>query len=264
MTTSSLYVYVAAHMLPARLSFLLNRRLQPEVACQEVALEKLDFIQLGDCADQLQEHGLSTTLHAPFINFNPGSSKNKIRDASLRTADKSLLLAEKLHARRIVFHPGLAFGDDKKKLNLWLENNLTFWPKFLEQAAEIDSTICIENIHATSPDIFIRLFSMLDSPHMGHVFDIGHWNIFGEGTLLSWLNATAPYLKHMHLHDNHGGQDEHLAVGQGSVPFSVLFDWLKATAAPPTITLENHNLLDMEQSLTVLQNHFPEALGVSS
>lgn len=260
MMPSSLYVHVPAHLLPARLSFLLNRRLQPEVACQEVALEKLDFIQLGECADQLQEQGLSTTLHAPFSNFNPGSQRKRIRNLSLKTADQSLLLAEKLHARRIVFHPGLAYGDDEKKLNIWLENNLSFWPEFLLRAAEINCTICIENIYATSPDIFIRLISLLDSPHIGHVFDIGHWNIFGTGKLLTWLNETAPYLKHMHLHDNHGERDEHLAVGQGSVPFSILFEWMKTTASPPTVTLENHSLPDMEQSLKVLQKQFPEIL----
>ncbi|WP_321368066.1 sugar phosphate isomerase/epimerase family protein [uncultured Desulfuromusa sp.] len=258
MMTSSLYVHIPAHLLPARLPFLLNRRLQPEVACQEVALDRLDFIHLGGCADQLQEHGLSTTLHAPFSNFNPGSSKSRIRNLSMKTAEKSLLLAEKLHARRIVFHPGLAYGNDEKKLNVWLENNLTFWPELLRHAVEINCTICIENIYATSPDIFIRLISLLDSTHFGHVFDIGHWNIFGEVPLLDWLDKAAPYLKHMHLHDNHGERDEHLAVGQGGVPFSILFEWLKTAEAPPTMTLENHSLPDMELSLKVLQKHFLE------
>lgn len=258
MMASSLYVHIPAHLLPARLPFLLNRRLQPEVACQEVALDKLDFVQLGDCADQLQEHGLSTTLHAPFTNFNPGSSQSKIRKLSMKNAEKSLLLAEKLHARRIVFHPGLAYGNDDKKLNAWLENNQTFWPEFLQRAVEIDCTICMENIYETTPDIFLRLISLLDSTHFGHVFDLGHWNIFGEGALVDWLDKIAPCVKHMHLHDNHGERDEHLAVGQGVVPFEILFEWLKKVEAPPTLTLENHSLPDMEMSLKVLQQHFPE------
>ncbi|SEA38503.1 Sugar phosphate isomerase/epimerase [Desulfuromusa kysingii] len=260
MMASSLYVYTPAHLLPARLPFLLNRRLQPEVACQEVALEMLDFVQLGGCADQLLESGLSTTLHAPFSAFNPGSSKRKIRNHSLQMAAQSLLLAEKLHARRIVFHPGLAYGSDAKKVASWFENSLTFWPEFIQRAAEINCTLCIENIYATSPDILIRLLVELDSPHIGHVFDVGHWNIFGTGSLCGWLAETAPYLKHMHLHDNNGGKDEHLAVGQGTVPFSDLFGWLKTAQSPPTITLENHSLPEVEQSLVTLQGHFPEIL----
>ena len=260
MISSSLYIYMPAHLLPARLPFLLNRKLQPEVACQEVLLEKLDFEELGDCATKLQEHGLSTTLHAPFGGFNPGSRNKRTRNASLKLADQSLSLAEKLRAKRIVFHPGLTYGSDRKKLDVWLKNSLLFWPEFLARAIEIDCTICIENIYETTPDIFIDLLTTINSPHMGHVLDIGHWNIFGTGKLLEWLNATAPYLKHLHLHDNYGERDEHLPIGQGNVPFSTLFEWLKTTQVHPTITLENHSLPDTELSLQVIQQHFPELL----
>ena len=258
MMPSSLYIHIPAHLLPARLPFLLNRKLQPEVACQEVLLEKLDFEQLGDCAAQLRERGLGTTLHAPFGGFNPGSNKKKIRNASLKLADQSLQLAEKLRAKRIVFHPGLAYGSEGKKLDLWIKNNLVFWPDFLARAAEIDCIICIENIYEATPDVFINLLTAIDSPQMGHVLDLGHWNIFGTGKLLDWLNTTAPYLQHLHLHDNHGERDEHLAIGQGYVPFSTLFEWLKTTDTSPTITLENHNLPDTELSLQAIRKHFPE------
>ena len=260
MKPSSLYIYTPAHLLPARLPFLLNRNLQPEVACQEIQLEKLDFQHLGDCADQLQEQNLTTTLHAPFTNFNPGSSKNRIRKSSLQTANLSLQLAKKLHARRIVFHPGLAFGSDPKKLDLWLKNCLTFWPEFLQRATEFNCTICIENIYESTPDLFIQLFTALASPHFGQVFDIGHWNIFGRGKLVDWLNKMAPHLKHLHLHDNHGEQDEHLPIGQGYVPFSTLFKWLKTTQAPATMTLENHSLPNTERSLQAIQRYFPELI----
>ena len=258
MKSSSLYIYTPAHLLPARLPFLLNRKLQPEVACQEVELEKLDFEQLADCAAQLHERGLSTTLHAPFGGFNPGSSKKRVRNTSLKLADLSLSLAEKLQARRIVFHPGLAYGSDGKKLDLWIKNNLTFWPEFLPRAAAIDCTICIENIYETTPEVFIKLLSAIDSPQLGHVLDIGHWNIFGTGELLHWLNESAPYLKHLHLHDNHGEQDEHLPIGQGHVPFSTLFEWLKTAKISPTMTLETHTLPDTELSLQRIRQYLPE------
>ncbi len=70
----------------------------------------------------------------------------------------------------------------------------------------------------------------------------------------------APHLKHLHLHDNHGEQDEHLPIGQGYVPFSTLFKWLKTTQAPATMTLENHSLPDTERSLQAIQRYFPELI----
>jgi len=253
MNRSDLFIYVPAHLLPARLSFLLNRKLQPEVACQEVQLNRLDFDLLGESATQLHARGLRTTLHAPFYDFNPGSSKKRLRKSSLQIATQSLRLAEKLKAKRIVFHPGLAHGSDTKTITLWLKNCLEFWPDLIEQAATFDCTLCIENIYEGEPEIFMELIEALDSPYFGHVFDIGHWNIFSTRKLVDWLDTTAPYLKHLHLHDNHGERDEHLAIGQGYVPFSTLFSWLEKKKACPTMTLENHNLPDVEISLNALE-----------
>ena len=258
MIPNQLYIHIPAHLLPGRLTFLLNRKLQPEVACQDVAIDKLDFEQMGACADQLQEQGLTTTLHAPYNGFNPGSSKKKVRNFSYALADKSLSLAEKLHAKRIVFHPGLAYGSEGKKLQIWVETCCDFWPEFLERARQFDCIICIENIYETTPQIFLDLLSSINSPQLGHVFDIGHWNMFSTTKLLDWLTQMSPYLKHLHLHDNHGERDEHLAIGRGYIPFSTLFDWLKTIPAPPTITLENHNLPDTELSLQTIFQHFPE------
>ncbi len=136
-------------------------------------------------------------------------------------------LAQKLRARRVVFHPGLAFNSTAKDIESWLELNLTFWPEFIEQAREIDTVICLENIYETTPHIFVELLNSIDSPQLGHVFDIGHWNMFGTTGLLDWMESLAPYLHHFHLHDNHGERDEHLAVGHGVIPFSAVFDWLK-------------------------------------
>ncbi len=258
MNNKNLYIHIPAHLLRNRLPFLLNRKLQPEVACQDVTLDQLDFELLADCAAQLREQGLTTTLHAPYSGFNPGAGKKRLSKASRSLADKSLLLAEKIRARRVVFHPGLPYGSAGKMVESWLDNSSAFWPEFIARAKRINCIICLENIYETTPDIFIRLLQTLDSPHMGHVFDIGHWNIFGATKLLTWLDRVAPYLKHLHLHDNHGDRDEHLAIGSAYVPFSILFNWLKTTACSPTITLENRNLPHTESSLQAIHQHYPD------
>jgi sugar phosphate isomerase/epimerase len=258
MNVNPLYIHIPAHLLPSRLPFLLNRKLQPEVACQDISLDKLDFELLGDCAIQLSEQGLTTILHAPYSGFNPGSSRKRIRKLSHSIAEKSLLLAEKLKARRIVFHPGLPFGCSGKKLDDWLLHSVSFWPEFIARAKEIDCVICIENIYAATPETFFRLLSAIDSPYMGHVFDIGHWHLFGTTQLTTWLERLGPYLKHLHLHDNHGERDEHLAIGQGDIPFSELFNWLKDSSITPTMTLENHSLPNTEISLQSIYKKFPE------
>lgn len=249
---NKLYVHIPAQLLAARLGFLLNRKLQPEVACQEAEIADLDPGQLRACAAELAEQGLTTCLHAPFNGFDPGSSKSRVRKKADQLCRQSLDLAEALGAKRIVFHPGLRYGSTAGQQAKWLRNSLNFWPEYLQQAQQIGTVVCVENIYETSPEPLLELLQGIDSEVFGHCFDIGHWNMFHSGSLVDWLNKMAPNLKHLHLHDNHGEKDQHLPIGHGSIGFSALFNWLKNSGLEPTMTLEAHKLPDLELSLKAL------------
>lgn len=251
---SALFVHIPAHLLPARLDFLLNRRLQPEIACQEVSIDQLDFKQLEECAAALAAEQLETTLHAPFIDFNPGSSRKQVREHSHHLALNTLQLAKTIRAKRIIFHPGIPHGCSARQLGRWLQQNTAFWPEFIPLAAALDCCICMENIYESVPDILLQLCEEMASPYFGHCFDIGHWNIFGTLELRQWLDQAAPFLKHLHLHDNGGEQDEHLPIGHGTVNFPSLFNWLQDVGSSPTLTLEAHNLSDLDISLAAIEN----------
>nr|NIS40833.1 sugar phosphate isomerase/epimerase [Desulfuromonadales bacterium] len=54
----------------------------------------------------------------------------------------------------------------------------------------------------------------------------------------------APYLLHMHLHDNHGDRDAHLPVGKGTFDFQRLFSLLRAHRLTPSATFENPSIDD--------------------
>ncbi len=247
-----LFVHIPAQLFGARLNFLLNRKLQPEIACQEISIAKLDLGQMREFAAQLADQGLATCLHAPFNGFEPGSGKSRVQKRSAQICRQSLQLAEALGARRIIFHPGLVYGSRPKETAAWLENSLQFWPEYVHQAQELDTCLCMENIFETNPEPLFELLQGIASETFGHCFDIGHWNMFHSGRLNDWLNMMAPYLRHLHLHDNHGAQDEHLPIGQGDVCFSSLFSWLKTSACKPTMTLEAHKLSDLDLSLQAI------------
>jgi len=252
-----LFVHVPAHLLPSRLNFLINRHLQPEIACQEISIDKLDFVLLKECADKLAENQLKTTLHAPFAGFNPGSGSKRVRKSAYALAEKSLLLADAINAKKVIFHPGLPPGSSERQLSAWLKYNIDFWPNLIARSKAIDCCICIENIYDTVPETLVQLCREMNSDNFGHCFDIGHWNIFGAVKLLNWLDQVAPDLKHLHLHDNCGDQDEHLPIGLGDADFSALFSWLRENNCAPTLTLEAHNLPDLEISLSALKRYLP-------
>ena len=251
-----LYVHVPAQRLAASLPFLTKFALQAEVACHEVALEQLDFELLADCAAELQECGLGTTLHAPFTGIDPGSGRRKTIRTSQTNAELTFLLASKLKAQKIIFHPEIPSSSDPRILSKWFTHSLSFWQNLIPAAVGIGATICLENIYDQQPQPLLQLLSALDSPWVGHVFDIGHWNIFAHTELTEWLELLGPFLKHMHLHDNRGLSDDHLPLGQGNAPLGTLFSWLQSVPNPPSLTLENRHLSDVQNSLAFYRANF--------
>jgi sugar phosphate isomerase/epimerase len=53
----------------------------------------------------------------------------------------------------------------------------------------------------------------------------------------------------LHLHDNNGEEDTHLAVGKGNADFAGLFQIINEKGLSPTITLEPHKEETLWQSL---------------
>lgn len=248
---SDLYVHIPAAHFTRRLEFLLSQRLQPEIACQETDIAAIDLNEFADAAVCLSEAGLTTVLHAPFSGFHPGSGNPLVRRQTTQILESSLKLAERINARKIVFHPGLERVYSQRQVDIWLEQSFRLWTNYIGWATDNDCIFCIENIYESSPDPLLQLMSAIDSPCFGHVFDLGHWNIFCRNRLDDWLDQMAGFICHLHLHDNHGQADEHLAIGTGTVPFADLFRWLALNSCSPSVTIENHSLQALKVSLGV-------------
>lgn len=66
---------------------------------------------------------------------------------------------------------------------------------------------------------------------IGVTLDVGHLNIakkkgFTDKDLLKEIEPIAKYVKHVHLTDNFGSEDSHLAPGMGNVPFKEILEQL--------------------------------------
>ena len=66
------------------------------------------------------------------------------------------------------------------------------------------------------------ILETVDRENVGFIFDVGHANT--NGNVESFLKLKDKMI-HTHVHDNHGERDEHLPVGNGTVP------WKKVAAA---------------------------------
>ena len=61
----------------------------------------------------------------------------------------------------------------------------------------------------------------------------------------------------MHLHDNDGKADSHLALGTGKVPVTEVLDYLAGAGRRPLVTLEPHQEGSLEPSLEYLAGIWP-------
>jgi sugar phosphate isomerase/epimerase len=80
--------------------------------------------------------------------------------------------------------------------------------------------LCLENIISAGTRVasLVELLEEVDPDgQAGICLDLGHAHV--DGGVLAELEAAAPRLRHLHLHDNDGTQDAHFAPGLGTIPW---------------------------------------------
>ncbi|MDT8440198.1 MAG: sugar phosphate isomerase/epimerase family protein [Desulfuromonadales bacterium] len=223
------------------LDLLLELGLTAEIAFKGPDFDHLDAAAVGRLTRRLQQAGRRPTVHAPFFDLNPGALDPLIREVTRHRLEQTLTVAETLHARLIVVHPGV---DDWRYPGLqqeWLRLAVDVLRPLVARAAAGQYHIAVENIYERTPTSLCALVDTLDSPWFGHCFDIGHWRLFAATPMDVWLDALGERLLHLHLHDNHGSADEHLPIGAGRIDFDLFCRLLQRTPARPSVTLEAHS-----------------------
>lgn len=258
---AALHVHLPFRSLKKRLRWLKKNRLQPEIAFQGKDLDGIDHGLLQSAAHQLAEEQLQVTIHAPFFDLNPGTHDPAIEAITRRRFEQTLDAAESLQAKLIIFHPGYDRWRYDRQPDLWHEKNLDFWPPLLLRAEQLNCQLTLENIFEEVPDTLARLLNELDSPWLGHCFDVGHWNLFSETPLSEWFARLGSRTRHIHLHDNRGKADEHLPIGQGVIDFAALFEEIAGLSRPPSMTLEAHTGKELKKSLLAVQHYLQQLPG---
>ncbi|WP_429886047.1 sugar phosphate isomerase/epimerase family protein [Geoalkalibacter halelectricus] len=256
---SRLHVSLPYRMLDERGAFLLSRGLQPEIAFKGMDFDDAAIWGvLRHWAGQFRSAGLRVTVHAPFMDLNPGALEPLVRDATRRRLDQALEAAALLEARCVVMHPGYdrwRYGGNE---DLWLEPSLEFWRPLEQRAREIGTVLALENVFEDGPGSLQRLLEGLDSPLVGHCFDVGHWHLFcrDKVSLEEWFGRLGRHMVHVHLHDNRGEGDDHLPPGQGLIPFTKLRDLVQDQAPRASLALEVHDPAGLAAALGAVSSLF--------
>ncbi|MHA1992874.1 MAG: sugar phosphate isomerase/epimerase family protein [Candidatus Hodarchaeales archaeon] len=110
-------------------------------------------------------------------------------------------------------------------------------------AKDKDSILALEN---TEEDLktLNRVFDRI--PKIDFCLDIGHANLVPIGNKsIDLIKQFGKLLKHIHIHDNVGGDSEkhdiHLPIGEGKINFKPIFEKLKEINYSGNITIELYN-----------------------
>ncbi|ACS81275.1 sugar phosphate isomerase/epimerase family protein [Maridesulfovibrio salexigens] len=243
---------------PEYLDFFIENSIQPELGLDCLGDECLSMDWLMSVRDRLEEAELKCTVHLPFLDLKPSSLNPAIRNASIDTLLTAFELAKFFSPQRMVLHPSFTS---------WLEPPLfeRSYTNCVEGIRRLSNSwpdhppLCLENTYEFTPDAITRLVTDLDRDNIGICFDLGHWFSFSKGAENDdfdvWFNAFAPYIKHVHLHDNHGSKDEHLALGRGSMNWDYIISRIGEIDPLPTFTLEPHNREDFDVTYSYFREH---------
>jgi len=197
-------------------------------------IETFDAERIRKLRDLSEEFEITLSLHTPF-SINPSDKIPAIRDANIAYLKRCVSVANELNATHVTTHVGYCLGvkPSKQKALARLVANLK---QVLQDCRKLDVKLAIENVNPMpeGSELFYLgdcieecefLLSELESPYLNLCLDIGHANT-NEGPL-AYIQKFGKKIVNIHFHDNNGKTDDHLDVGEGTVPWKKVAEALK-------------------------------------
>lgn len=201
--------------------------------------------------EDYRRSGLITSAHGAFIDVNPASADPELRRISRLRYRESCDKALALGAGNLVFH-STAFPFLR---GVYLENWAAVCGEFLQElAGAYPLGIFVENAQDLDPEPLRLLMDRITEPRIGVCLDVGHAN-YSRAPLEEWFDTLGDRIGYLHLSDNLGRFDDHIPLGQGTIPWQLVNDRWKGLGRDIPITLETGSLVSTEQSLAYLYDH---------
>ena len=240
------------------LDLFISLDIRPEIGLSAAALDGFGPADFQKMAARLEEAGLRPSIHGPFLDLCPGSLDKQVLELSRARFVHALETAAVFSPEHMVFHCGYEPYKYHSIRREWMDISIETWVMLAEKAEKLKIPLVLENTFEASPDDLAPVLDAL-SPHgVGFCLDVGHAHAFSRTRLDIWLDVMKDHLAALHLHDNHGIHDEHLAIGQGDIDFQYLFSFLvDKNTRPRVITLEPHEKGQLGPSLSALADLWP-------
>lgn len=164
------------------------------------------------------------TVHGPFLDLNPMAFDSMVQNATLHRFEQAYSAAYSLGAKKVIYHT--CFVPSVYFLEGWALRMAEFFQRFLEKKDETIQ-ILIENVLDPFPEPLCEVADLITHPAFGVCLDVGHANCYSEISVEQWVEVLKPHIRHLHLHDNLGDKDSHLALGCGKAPLKNILPYIK-------------------------------------
>ncbi len=165
-----------------------------------------------------------------------------IRQASVIEVIKALEFSAELGIRKAVLHPGYITGMLRLDPSTGKNFNVDALEIILDRARQLEIVLCLENMFPRAgqmyrPEEFIELFNIF--PDLMMTLDLAHARIQAPpGRMYQLIEAGAERIKHVHISDHNGKDDDHLPVGVGLVDAAGGLAALKRLGYDESMTIE--------------------------
>jgi sugar phosphate isomerase/epimerase len=192
-------------------------------------------------------------LHGAFYDLCPGSYDPLVREVARKRVLQSLEVARELNICDVIFHYG--YVPNTSSPEEWTRRSVEFWKGILEQTPE-RIRLHVENMFEDTPRVIKRLVDLVNSPRLGICLDIGHVYAFSETSVFEWVETLGSGISYVHIHDNNGRKDEHLAIGDGSIPIKRVLDAIETQSNEALWALEQEHEDDLIRSLEWIKKNY--------
>lgn len=209
--------------------------------------------------DAAQKYGVRfCQAHSPFPPYVKNFSG--FTDYCIGINKKLIKFCDILEIKNLIIHGiSLAVDDETQTVDSIRELNNHLYESLIPTVKDTNVMICLENLFTSYRDN--RMQAICSDPHeaneyidrfnvmagkecFGFCYDTGHNNLLG-GNQREFICTIGKRLKALHIHDNNGDFDAHLAPYAGNVIWKSFIDGLKQVDYHGDLSFETVKQIDI-------------------
>jgi len=171
-----------------------------------------------ECLMELRDAGMRMSVHLPFSDVNLAGVNPRILEVCLQEIESAVAVSSELDISPCTLHPGFIGPLTRLDRELAYRTARDSIRKIDAMAREYSVVIGVENLPGGSWMIFNtpeEMENLLEGTDLGFTFDVGHAHT--SGNIMEFLDLR-DRIVNVHIHDNMGEYDQHLVLGEGTLP----------------------------------------------